>query len=241
MGWLMQFSSPSHHEETAELTWAAGDCQPFPVEKQPRLESGQPLSQGFPALSLPHWRPLPAPRCDSTGTMAGGHSKRQQGGSAWLWGTILAEPEQETSPFQNNAANCSYTRQTAWRYRNWVLQLEPAPPGSRTQEALTEGTTTTAPALQKRTLSSSQEPAILHCITVSIALTFTSGRRGSSVTGTSRAVLSAVCASTCTQPAKSPRNYRNAQNQQIFSPNFPNFKFLPHSSPCHHTCSGTQF
>lgn len=85
-----------------------------------------------------------------------------------------------------HSANCLAAQRVS-------AQLEPAPSVSRTQEALTEGTTTTASTLEKHSLSSSQQPAILSCITVSIALPLTSVRRGSSDTGTSPLMCSVQC------------------------------------------------
>lgn len=105
--------------------------------------------------SSPHGRPLPAARCDATGTMA---SKRWQQGSAQLGGPFLAEPEQDQIPEQHcqlllHTANCLAVQRLS----------APVPFVSRTQGALTEGTTTTASALEKHSLSTTQQPAILYC------------------------------------------------------------------------------
>lgn len=104
MGWLMQFSFPSHHEEPAELIRAAGECSEVADShllwgNSPDGVRPAPLQGLFCSLSSSsHGRPLPAPRGDTTGTTAGRHSQRWQQGSTQLWGPFLGEPEQETSP-----------------------------------------------------------------------------------------------------------------------------------------------
>lgn len=101
MGCLMQFSFPSHHEEAAELTRAAGDCSEVADSHllQGNAQTGvrpAPVQGLFCSLSSsPHRRPLPAHRCDTTRDNG---RKALQEIPAQLWGPFLAEPEQETSP-----------------------------------------------------------------------------------------------------------------------------------------------
>lgn len=187
---------PSHHAGTAELTGAAVPAQGYLAAPCCRgtAQTGArpaPLQGLFCSLSSSPHRPLQHPDVTPQGQW---HSKRQQQGSAQLWGPF----QQRLSRTTQILKQCS---QLVPHSLCLAVQRLRAAVRTRTQGTLMEGTTTTASALEKHSLSTSQQLPILYCSTVSL--------RGSSDTGTSPVVLSAECASICTHPAISPGNYRN--------------------------------